>query len=72
MDGLNKKLNAAKRELIKKMIEQNQLHRMKSIKTKLGNMKVILRNIKIEFALTCVHLDIPKTREDMKLKKRIV
>lgn len=52
-------------------IEQNQLHRIKSRKTKLGNMKGILRNIKIEFALTYVHLDIQKTRENMKLKKRI-
>lgn len=56
MDGLNKKLNTAKRELIKITVEQNQLHRMKSRKTKLGNMKGILRNIKIECGLTYVHL----------------
>lgn len=71
MDGLNKKLNRAERELIKMTMEQNQLRRMKSRKTKLGNLKGMLRNIKIEFVLTYVQLDVQKTREDMKLKKII-
>lgn len=51
-------------------IEQNQLRRMKSRKAKLGNMKGILRNIKIEFGSTYVHFDVQKTREDMKTDKR--